>query len=53
MSLYPLSLCLLSQWSGGVGWNALSVVVASVARAKGRLIEVLRLLLVEDMRARV
>ena len=36
MSLYPpLSLCLLSQWSGGVGWNALFVVVASVTRAKG------------------
>lgn len=49
MSLYPLSLCLLSEWSGRVvGWNGLFVVVASVARAKGRLIEVLRLL-VGDM----
>lgn len=42
MSLYPLSLYLLSQWSGWVvGWAGLFVVVASVTRAKGRLIEVL------------
>ena len=35
MSLYPLSLCLLSQWSGGAGWGA-SVVCRGHASARVR-----------------
>lgn len=51
MSLYPLSLSAFAMVEGW--WNGLSVVVASVARAKGWLIEVLPDCWWRDMSARV